>query len=72
MSETPQFWLLYVDLLRNQVMVYTDVQTNDQDMLICIWKMFIPMYFAMKKVNYARLALYLFVSSFNIYYDFNN
>ena len=72
MGETPQFWLLYVDLLRNQVMVYTDVQTNDQDMLICIWKMFIPMYFAMKKVNYARLALYLFVSSFNIYYDFNN
>ena len=47
--------------MRNQVMVNTSVQTNDLDMLICDWKMFLPMYFAMNKVNHARLALELFL-----------
>ena len=50
-------------------MVHTGLQTNDLDMLIYGWKMFLPMYFAMNKVNYARLALELFLS-FNMFYMF--
>ena len=46
-----------MDLMRDQFMVQTGVWTNDLDMLICGWKVFLPMYFAMNKVNYARLAL---------------
>ena len=57
MCKIPQFWLLYMDLMCDQFMVQTGVQTNDLDMLICGWKVFLPMYFAMNKVNYARLAL---------------
>ena len=59
MGKIPQFWLLYMDLMRDQFMVQTGVRTNDLDMLICGWKVFLPMYlyFAMNKVNYARLAL---------------
>ena len=56
MGKTPQFWLLYMDLMRNQFMVHTDAQNNDLDMLICGWKVFLPMYFAMNKVKYARSA----------------
>ena len=55
MGKTPQFWLLYIDLMRNQFMVHTGVQSNDLDMLICGRKVFLPMYFVMNKVNYARL-----------------
>ena len=46
MGKIPQFWLLYMNLMRNQVMVYTGVLTNDLDMLMCGWKMFLPIYFA--------------------------
>ena len=56
MGKTPQFWLLYIDLMCNQFMVHTGVQNNDLDMLICGWKVFLSMYFAMNKVNYASLA----------------
>ena len=57
MDKTPQFWLLYMDLMRNQFIVHTGVQSNDLlEMLICDWKVFLSMYFAMNKVNYARLA----------------
>ena len=46
-----------MDLMRDQFMVQTGVRTNDLDMLICGWKVFLPMHSAMNKVNYARLAL---------------
>ena len=46
-----------MDLMRNQFIVHTGVQSNDLlEMLICDWKVFLSMYFAMNKVNYARLA----------------
>ena len=37
-----------LDLMCNQVMVHTGMQTNDLEMLICGWKMFLPLYFARK------------------------
>ena len=46
-----------MDLMRNQFIVHTGVQSNDLlEMLICDWKVFLSMHFAMNKVNYARLA----------------
>ena len=56
-DDLSQFWLRYMNLMCNQVMIHTNVQISDLDMLICGWKMFLPMYFGMSKVNYARLAL---------------
>lgn len=54
--------------MRSQVMAHTGVRTNDMYMLIYGLKMFPAMYFAMNKVNYERLALQFFLSSFDIYY----
>ena len=54
LEKTAQFWLLYVDLMRYQALAHTAVQTNDLHLLISAWKAFIPMRFAMNKVNDAR------------------
>lgn len=54
LGKTAQFWLLYMDLMRFQVMAHTAVQENDIETLIFCWKEFIPMYFIMNKRNYAR------------------
>ena len=54
MWKTAQFWLLYMDLMRYQALVHQAVQPNDLHLLISAWKAFIPMYFAMNKVKYAR------------------
>ena len=40
--------------MRYQALAHTAAQTNDLQLLISAWKAFIPMYFAMNKVNYAR------------------
>ena len=53
-GKTAQFWVLYMDLMRYQVMAHTAVQENDTDMLVYCWKLFLPMYFAMNKIHYAR------------------
>ena len=45
-----------MDLMRNQFIAHTGVQSNDLEMLICDWKVVLPMYFALNKVKYARLA----------------
>ena len=45
---------MYLNLMRMQAMALTAVQENDLDMLICSWKTFLPFYFAMNKINYAR------------------
>ena len=53
-GKTAQFWLLYMDLMRYQALAHQAVQPNDLHLLISAWKAFIPMYFAMNKVKYAR------------------
>lgn len=56
LGKTAQFWLLYMDLMRYQVMAHTAIQENDIETLMYCWKEFIPMYFIMNKRNYARCA----------------
>ena len=46
---------------RYQILAHTAVQTNDSHLLISAWKSFIPIYFAMNKVNYAR---FVYIASF--------
>ena len=41
-------------LMCYQALAYKAVQKNDLHLFISAWKAFIPMYFAMNKVNYAR------------------
>lgn len=54
LGKTAQFWLLYMDLMRYQVMAHTAIQENDIETLMFFWKEFIPLYFIMNKRNYAR------------------
>ena len=53
-GKTGQFWVLYMDLMRLQILAHTAVQSNDFGMLLHGWKSFLPMYFATNKVNYTR------------------
>ena len=53
-GKTAQFWLNYMDLMRYQVMAHTAVQENDIDVLLYCWKKFLPMYFSLNKLHYAR------------------
>ena len=57
-GKTPQFWMLYLDLTQKQTMAHAAIQENDIDMLISAWQTFIPLYFSMNKVNYARYGSY--------------
>jgi len=53
-GKTAQFWLLYMDLMKIQILIHNAVQTNNFEALLYGWESFIPMFFAMNKVNYAR------------------
>ena len=48
-----------MELLHNEFIVYTSVQTNDLDMLIGSWKMFPLTYFEIN-VKYARFVFRYF------------
>ena len=65
-GKTAQFWLVYMDLMRLQTLSHTAIQCNDFDMLLHGWKSFLPMYFSMNKVNYARYV------NFYIYIDISD
>ena len=54
LGKTAQFWLLYLDLMRNQTMAHMAVQENDVKSLMFCWKQFLPFYFALNKLHYAR------------------
>ena len=53
-GKTAQFWILYMDLMRYQMMAHTAIQENDLQTLFECWKVFLPMYFIMNKIHYAR------------------
>ena len=53
-GKTPQFWLIYLDLMEHQHFAHTSVQENNySDRLYC-WDYFLKFYFALNKTNYAR------------------
>ena len=53
-KKTAQFWMFYLDLIRAQLIAHTSVQENNIDMLTAAWIIFLPLYFALNKINYAR------------------
>ena len=57
-GKTAQFWMIYLNLMRMQSFGQLAVHQNDIESLICVWKLFIPFYFAMNKTNYARYSVF--------------
>ena len=54
LGKTAQFWIIYLNLVRYQHLMHLSVHENDFDLRLFCWKQFIPYYFALNKVNYAR------------------
>ena len=54
LGKTAQFWTMYLDMMRLQCMAHTATQENDYKMRMHTWSTFLPYYFALNKVNYAR------------------
>ena len=57
-GKTPQFWLIYLDLMRNQHMIHLAVQRNDFDLRLLACRKWIPFYFALSLFNWARYGSY--------------
>ena len=52
---TAQFWLsMYLDLMEKQHLIHIAVHENNFDLRTLCWKFFLPLYFSLQKVNYAR------------------
>ena len=50
--------MIYLNLKRMQSFGQLVVNQDDIESLICVWKVFIPFYFAMNKTNYARYSVF--------------
>ena len=57
-GKTPQFWLIYLELMKFQRQAHTAVQTNDFEMRLDAWERMLPYYFYFNKNNYARYGSY--------------
>ena len=57
-GKTAQFWMIYLNLMRIRSFGQLAVHQNGIESLICVWKVFIPFYFAMNKTNYARYSVF--------------
>ena len=50
-GKTAQFWLLYIHLVKYEIMAHIAIQKNDLSMLFHCWERFLPMCFMMTKVH---------------------
>ena len=57
-GKTAQFWTMYLDIMRYQTMAHTAVQENDLKSLMFCWQQFLPLYFALNKLHYARYEVF--------------
>ena len=67
-GKTPQFWIMYLDLMRIQHMAHTAVQENNFDLRAEAWKKLLPLYFAFNMFNYARYGSF-YVETLNCIND---
>ena len=58
LGKTAQFWVVYLNLMSYQHLTHLAIQENDFGLRLFCWKQFIPYYFALNKVNYARYGSY--------------
>ena len=54
LGKTPQFWMICLDLMQYQHKMHIAIHENNFDQKVLFWKQFIPFYFALNKINYAR------------------
>ena len=57
-GKTAQFWAMYLDIMRYQTMAYTAVQENGLKLLMFCWQQFLPLYFVLNKLHYARYEFF--------------
>ena len=57
-GKTPQFWLMYLNVMKLQHQIHTAVQTNDFEMRLDAWERMLPYYFAFNTTNYAQYGCY--------------
>ena len=65
-GKTAQFWVLYLDLVKNQYFAHIAVQSNNFDLRLFAWKYMIPFFFVLNKINYARYGSFYTESMGNI------
>ena len=58
LGKTAQFWLIYIETMRNQLQHRVSVQENDFELRLLSLESFIPLYFYYNMHNYARYASY--------------
>ena len=58
LGKTAQFWMMYLNMMRNQHCIHTAVQENTFNMPLECWEFFITFYFSLNKINYARYGSY--------------
>ena len=51
LSKAPQFWMIYLNLMRNQNMIHLAVQEKDFDSRLYAWQEMLPLYFATIKLT---------------------
>ena len=57
-GKTPQFWMMYLNLMELQHQIHIAVQTNNFNMRLDAWEKMLPYYFYYNKTNYARYGCY--------------
>ena len=61
-GKTAQFWTMYLDIMRYQTMAHTAVLENDLKSFMFCWQQFLPLYFALNKLDYARYEVFLVIA----------
>ena len=57
-GKTAQFWLSYLDMMEQQHYRHVGIQENSFEARMNAWEYFLPFYFVMNKLNYARYGSY--------------
>ena len=57
-GKTPQFWMMYMDLVDRQRMLHVAINSNNFSLRLMMWKKFLPLCFATNRVHYARYGTY--------------
>ena len=57
-DKSSEFWLLYLDMMRNQHMTHLAVQEKNLGLRLAAWKKLLPLYFPTNQFSYAKYGSY--------------
>lgn len=57
-GKTPQFWMMYMNLIDRQRKLHYAIKNNDFSLRLLVWKESLPLCFATNRVHYARYGTY--------------